>query len=299
MVVCTFNRCKTLQRTLESFRDISTPEGCSWELILVDNNSKDKTKMVAEEFQEEYGLNVEYVFEGNQGLSHARNRGISQARGEIIAFTDDDVIVDRHWLANIEKAFREYEVSCVGGKILPIWEISKPEWLRQDLHYIVALLDHGDKPFYLKSPTIWGANFAVKSEIFERYGVFDINLGRSAKRLFAGEDTEFVRRMLNAGEKVLYYPHAVVYHCIPRERISKKYFRRWKYDQGVLRASLLENSRHKKYMGIPYNPMLDFLKSLIAFFRDLRYLPGNRFVYELGMISYIGFILQIIRNNKL
>ena len=82
-------------------------------------------------------------------------------------------------------------------------------------------------------------------------------------------------------------------------RISKKYFRRWKYDQGVLRASLLENSRHKKYMGIPYNPMLDFLKSLIAFFRDLRYLLGNRFVYELGMISYIGFILQIIRNNKL
>ena len=299
VVVCTYDRCKSLKRTLKSFNEVVFPEGYSWELVLVDNNSKDETKIIAEEFKEESGLNVKYIFEEKPGLSHARNQGIKQAKGEIIAFTDDDVIVDRYWLSNIERAFEEHDVSCVGGKILPIWEIPKPEWLMPQLHYILALLDRGDKPFYLESPIIWGANFSVKADIFGKYGGFDTNLGRIPGRLFAGEETEFARRILNEGEKILYDPNAVVYHYIPSDKISKRYFRKWKYDQGILRASLRGISKHKSYFGIPYNPMTYLVKNALLFLKDIRYLWQKRFLYELRVISYVGFILKIISDNKL
>jgi len=299
VVVCTYNRCESLKRTLKGFSEVVYPEGYSWELVLVDNNSKDETKMIAEEFKEESGFNVKYVFEAKQGLSYARNRGINHSKGEIIAFTDDDVMVDRYWLSNIERAFEEHDVSCVGGKILPVWEIPKPKWLKHDLHYMLALLDYGDKPFYLKSPIIWGANFSVKADIFGKYGGFDTHLGRIPGRLFAGEETEFVRRILNKGEKILYDPNAVVYHYISGDKISKRYFRKWKYDQGILRASLRGNSKHKSYLGIPYNPMTYLVKNALLFFKDTRYLWQKRFLYELRVISFVGFILKIIGDNKL
>jgi glycosyltransferase involved in cell wall biosynthesis len=299
VVLCTYNRCESLERTLKSLIEMSAPEGCSWELILVDNNSKDNTKAVIEEFEKDCKLNVKYIFEGKQGLSHARNRGIEQAEGEIIAFTDDDVMVDRYWLSNIKRAFEEHDVSCIGGKILPVWEIPKPEWLIPQVHYILALLDRGDKPFHLDSPIVWGANFSVKAEIFEKYGGFDTNLGRIPGRLFAGEETEFVRRILNRGEKILYYPDAVIYHCIPRERILKSYFRKWKYDQGILRASLRGIPNPESYSGIPYNPMAYLVKNVLLFLKDVRYLWQKRFLYELRIISLVGFILKIISDNKL
>ena len=214
-------------------------------------------------------------------------------------FTDDDVMVDRYWLSNIEKAFEEHDVSCVGGKILPVWEIPKPEWLIPPLHYILALLDRGDTPFHLESPIVWGANFAIRSDIFEKYGVFDTKLGRIPERLFAGEETHLVRKLLLGGERVLYYPDAVVYHCIPKERISKKYFRQWKYDQGILRGSLRGNSKHESYSGIPGNPLVFLIKNTLLFFKDLKYLPQRRFVFELRIISYAGFILKRISDKKL
>jgi glycosyltransferase involved in cell wall biosynthesis len=101
------------------------PDDSSWEVILVDNNSDDDTRLVFEEFEKHYESKIRYIFEEKRGISHARNRGIKAARGEIIAFTDDDVIVDNYWIQNIEKAFKEHnDVACVGGKILPVWEIS-------------------------------------------------------------------------------------------------------------------------------------------------------------------------------
>ena len=291
MVICTYNKCESLKRTLNSLKEMSAPKG-SWELILVDNNSKDSTQSVIEECEKHRDLNVKYIFEEKQGLSHARNRGIREAEGEIVAFTDDDVILDRYWLSNIQRAFKEKEISCVGGKILPMWEISVPKWLSPELHYILALLDRGDKPFYLESPMIWGANFAVRSDIFKKYGVFDTNLGRIPERLFAGEETYLVRKLLDKGEKVLYYPEAAVYHCIPKRRISKRYFRKWKYDQGVLRASLLKNSGDHQYLGIPYHPASYLLKKAIRFCKEVKNFPQDRFVYELGVVSFIGFMFQ-------
>ena len=223
VVVCTFNRSESLRRMLKSLREAVIPDHLSCEFIVVDNNSDDDTRLVFKEIEKHYESKIRYVFEDKRGISHARNRGIREARGEIIAFTDDDVIVDKHWIQNIDKAFKEHDdVACVGGKILPIWEIPKPKWLKSNLYVYLALLDHGDSVAYMDKPDIWGANFAVKSEMFKKYGLFDSNLGRMPRKLYSGEETEFLQRLQNAGEKILYYPLSIIYHRIPAHRMSKK-----------------------------------------------------------------------------
>ena len=79
-------------------------EGISWELIVVDNNSKDKTRALCEEYKKDAPWHTKYTFEEKQGLSQARNRGIQHAQGKIVAFIDDDVVVDKYWLINIHKS---------------------------------------------------------------------------------------------------------------------------------------------------------------------------------------------------
>ena len=162
---------------------MSVPVNLSWEVIVVDNNSSDNTRKVVEDFVRSSELNIRYVFEGKQGHSHARNTGVKEAKGEIIAFTDDDVIVEKSWIHNIDRIFKEDYVGCIGGKILPIWEKPCPKWLTKDLYGYLALLDYGENPFYIDSPEIWGANFAVKSSLFQKYGYFDTTLGRLPTKL--------------------------------------------------------------------------------------------------------------------
>jgi GT2 family glycosyltransferase len=235
---------------LKSLREAVIPDDLSWEFILVDNNSDDNTRHVFEEVEKHYESKIRYVFEEKSGISHARNRGIKEARGEIIAFTDDDVIVDRYWIQNIEKAFKEHDdVACVGGKILPIWEISKPKWLKPNLYIYLALSDYGDSVAYMDSPNIWGANFAVKSDVFKKYGLFDSNLGRIPRKLYSGEETEFLQRLQNAGEKILYYPLSIIYHCISAHKMSKKYFRKWNFDAGELNGILMKDMKYFNFFN--------------------------------------------------
>ena len=88
----------------------------------------------------------------------------------------------------------------------------------------LGLLDHGDSLAYMDSPEIWGANFAVKSEMFNKYGLFDPNLGRIPGKLYAGEETEFLHRLQNTGEKKLYDPSLIIYHSVSAHRMSKSTF---------------------------------------------------------------------------
>lgn len=234
VVLCTHNRRRSLERTLASLRETRVPEGLSWELIVVDNNSTDGTRDAVQEFARRAGMEARYVFEPVQGLSRARNRGVTEARGEIIAFTDDDVRVAEDWPAWIDRAFKESGAACVGGRILPVWEGTPPRWLTPELGGCLALLDYGDLPIELDHPNLWGANLAVSAEMFRKYGGFDTRFGRIPGKLYSGEELEFLELLLKNREKVLYHPRVVVRHFIPPERLCKTYFRRLRFDQGEL-----------------------------------------------------------------
>src|SRR5262245_54525978 len=116
VVICTYNRAERLRETLESLRKIRTPAGIAWELLLIDNNSSDDTKAVALGFARHFGWALRYIFEEKAGLCHARNRGVKEARGEIIAFTDDDCIADHNWIKAIWEEFaNDPELAVLGG----------------------------------------------------------------------------------------------------------------------------------------------------------------------------------------
>lgn len=234
IVLCTHNRSRSLSRALGALGRLVVSKSLPWELLVVDNNSMDDTPRIVKDFASGSRCRVRYAFEARQGHSWARNRGVAEARGDVIAFTDDDVLVREDWLESIAAAFARHEAACVGGKILPLWERPCPEWLGPEFHPDLALLDYGDRPFLLDLPRLWGANFALKASMFRKYGGFEPELGRTPGRFCSREETEFLGRLLKGGEEVLYDPGLVVHHVIPAERLLKSYFRKRRFDQGEL-----------------------------------------------------------------
>ena len=284
---------------LNSLREAVIPDHLSCEFIVVDNNSDDDTRLVFDEIETHFESKLRYAFEDKRGLSHARNRGIKEARGEIIAFTDDDVIVDKHWIQNIDKAFQEYDdVACVGGKILPIWEISKPKWLESKYDAYLALLDYGDSVAYMDKPDIWGANFAVKSEMFKKYGLFDSNLGRIPRKLYVGEETEFLLRLLNVGEQILYYPLSVIYHCIPAHRMSKKYFRKWTFDKGEMTGLLMNDIQYFNILDFQSLTTKRIIRDTIVSILKVGSFSRHRFGHELRICHILGYLSGRMKQKK-
>jgi glycosyltransferase involved in cell wall biosynthesis len=124
VILCTYNRGEKLGNVLNDFANQVFPEGrFPWELVLVDNNSNDGTKELVQEYKKDRKFPIRYIFESQQGKSFALNTGIETAAGNLLAFTDDDVILDTQWLSSIYKAFGSYpNNNCFGGKVLPVIE---------------------------------------------------------------------------------------------------------------------------------------------------------------------------------
>ena len=235
VIVCTYNRSASLGRTLSSFLQ-STPDGLSWELLVIDNDSTDETKQVVESFITASKLDVRYIFEGKRGLSEARNRGLREARGEIIIFTDDDVIVSPTYLPHVKKAFDELDAMCVGGKVLLEDNLTKPTWWDERCDGAVGKFDRGDSVIVAGRTDHAlmgiGANMSFRRSAFEKYGLFRTDLGRNGADLTMGEDAEMFQRLKKSGERVIYCPGALVYHCPAPQRFSKPYLRRVYYRLG-------------------------------------------------------------------
>ena len=227
LIICTYNRCESLLKTLESVAASVLPPSIEWEVVVVDNNSQDQTSAAVEEFSDRHPGRFRYLFEPTQGLSNARNAGILAAQGEVIAFTDDDVIVHPSWLLNLTRPFLERSWAGAGGRVLPFQGVVLPPWLSLSPPYdlggrVAALFDQGGEPKELNLPP-YGANMAFRREMFQKYGHFRRDLGRRPDSLIGGEETEFGMRLIAARERLFYKPSAIVYHPVPEERLTKEY----------------------------------------------------------------------------
>jgi glycosyltransferase involved in cell wall biosynthesis len=234
VVVSTYNRGEMLRATLESLVGQDS-RGVSYEVIVVDNNSKDETSRVIKEFIASSPVEMKYVFEPRQGVSYGRNAGIERARGAIIAFTDDDVRPLADWIAQIKRAFDLFpQVECVGGKILPIWNNNPPAWLTRNHWTAMALQDYGDVPILVNAEaprSFAGANFSFRTEVFSRIGLFSGDLTR-------GQDTEMLLRFWSAGGQGLYAPDVVVMADVQPERLTKRYHREWHSRNGRINSMM-------------------------------------------------------------
>src|SRR5260370_20743117 len=132
VIICTWNRARSLAAGLRSLEASIVPNGLEWEVLVVDNNSKDDTRAVCESFIAKDPRRFRYLFHGTQGKTNALNAGIREASSEILALTDDDLIVAPHWVADIYYAFQEFDCAAVGGKIVPVWNCRNPSWIPCD-----------------------------------------------------------------------------------------------------------------------------------------------------------------------
>ena len=235
VAVCTYNRSDGLAQTLERILAAGSPVSLEVEILVINNNSTDDTEAVIKRFRER-DPRVRGVFEAKQGHSNARNAAIAAARGAYIAFTDDDVLVDEGWLRDLARVVAEESPGCVGGKVLPVWEGGKPDWMGPELYPMLALLDFHVDRVRLNIPKLWGANLCIDKTMALALGGFSTKTGRSKTMLCSGDDTEFVGRAIAAGYKVIYDPKPTVWHRIGSDRGRKGYFRKWWYDNSRCRA---------------------------------------------------------------
>jgi glycosyltransferase involved in cell wall biosynthesis len=260
VVIPTYNRAAELEQTLASLASVNHPG--SWEVIVVDNNSDDSTPQVIANAAAGFPTALRYVFEPRVGRSEALNAGITAAKGEIIANTDDDVRFEPDWLQQAAEALMREQCDFVGGKVLPIWRGRRPAWLsdKGGQHWaVIALLDFGPEPLeFGKRHAPLGVNLAFKREAFDRAGLWDPGLGRKAGTLLGQEVREWMLRARHAGLRGMYAPNMLVHHVVPADRLRKRYFRKWSYWHGVSRAILYQ--QHPIDMQAPEETNLDFSK---------------------------------------
>lgn len=270
------------------------PAGRSHEVIVVDNNSSDGTRAVAESFSLECPDVFQYVFESRQGKSFALNTGIGVARGHIIAFTDDDVSLDGRWLSEMISVFESCDCAGIGGRILAVWNMATPNWFAEDGPYklggAIVKLDLGDEVCDLDKPA-YGANMAFRRQIFEKYGFFREDLGPNPKNLIRNEDSEFCRRVIYGGEKFIYAPSVIVYHPVEKHRAKKEYFEAWQFNYGRALVRINGNPPSATcYFGIPRYFFKNLLVASLKW--ALSFNAKRRFYYKLQAFEVAGQIAE-------
>ena len=302
VLLCTHNRCESLAKALDSLAGSTLPDSVAWEVLVVDNNSSDRTREVTQNFCDRYPDHFRYLFEPRPGKSNALNAGIKNAMGDILAFTDDDVAVEPTWLQNLTAVLQDSAWAGSAGRTLPEQSFSPPSWIpRKGLHALapLAVFDRGTEPFQL-AETPYGNNMAYRKSIVEKYGGFRVDLGPCANSLDVqkSEDSEFGTRLLESGERLRYEPSAVLYHSVPQNRVQKSYFLGWWFDKARsdIRGFGMEPGIHWFISGIP-----------IYLFRRLsvwtaRWLfafePSVRFDAKIKVWGIAGMILECHRLSR-
>ncbi|MEO1766697.1 glycosyltransferase [Thiobacter aerophilum] len=252
VIVCTYNRAQSLAETLQCLRNQQVMAGRTWEVIVVDNNSRDDTRAVVARFQAQWPI-LRYVFHPTQGLSHARNRGIAEARGEILLFTDDDVHPEPDWLEQVLSGMAQHGADACGGFIAPMFEIAPPAWFTPRFYGFVAVRTErtDDYPITDPSQAPFGANMAFCRWVFDRVGLFDTRRGRTGQVLASGEDGEMFERILAAGLKVVFLGRARVHHKVETFRLTRRYLLRWRYQTSRNIAESRDVPGTRRLLNVP------------------------------------------------
>jgi glycosyltransferase involved in cell wall biosynthesis len=228
IIVCTYNRDKYIYNVLQSLAQNDIPTNL-FEILLINNNCTDKTEEKCNLFQKDYPqITFRYFVETEQGLSHARNRGIKEATGDILIYIDDDALVNKEYVrVYYELFYTEKHIFAAGGPIIPKYETEPPKWMSFfTKELLTGYLYQGNKIGKFKRRYPGGGNAAYRKEVFEKTGLFNVELGRKGDNLVGAEEKDIFDKMASMGMKILYHPKAILYHIIPDSKLTNEYFNR-------------------------------------------------------------------------
>jgi glycosyltransferase involved in cell wall biosynthesis len=239
VAICTWNRAALLDQTLARMRELRIPDGHTWELLVVNNNSTDNTDEVIDKHSDH--LPVQRLLETRQGLSNARNRVLTHTRGDLLLWTDDDVLVDPDWLVSyVETANSNPNAGYFGGTVEPWFETEPPRWVNRNLDllqgpFALRNLGNGIRPF-VDRETPFGANMAFRTAELRGFE-FDPRLGRVGTGMLSGDETSLIDRLKAEGRTGIWIGPAKVRHFIPTVRMTSEYI--WKFFHGLGRTRQL------------------------------------------------------------
>jgi len=248
VVVCTRNRSRKLAQCGAALRAIDYPAD-RWELLIVDNGSTDDTLAVARSLAQGNPVRVQVVEESRPGISAARNAGVRLARGEIVAFTDDDALPSPGWLRELVEALGREDAAVAGGPVVPSFDGELPAWFSDRFLPYLSAWDRGPEVHpltYNDYPR--GANMAFRRGVFQSYGDFSLDLGRQGGSLLSCEETEICLRVERGGDRIVYVPGALVRHLTATERITPRWLARRFFAQG--RSEAIVEWRHAGWRGL-------------------------------------------------
>jgi glycosyltransferase involved in cell wall biosynthesis len=299
VVVCTLNRATRLRSVLTDLSRQEMPANLDWNVLVVDNGSEDQTRSVVEEFMKAEPGRFHYLHERRRGKSFALNAGVEAATASVLAFTDDDLEIDRRWLPEMVRAFDDAGCAGAGGRILPAFQGVPPDWLAAPpvgRHILgpLAQFDLGDTPVRLtRAP--YGGNVAFQRAALMRHGGFRTDLGPTESApLGRGEDVEMANRLLRAGEVLMYVPRAIVRNIVPTERMTKRYFAAWWFHHGL--ASMRADGHPpgtRSYFGVPGYLCRGLVASAVRWLFSLK--PRARFFRRLEFMEILGQLVEAVR----
>jgi len=282
IIIPTRDRHQAVATLLDSIKHLEGLTRVKPEIIVSDNGSKDQTWSSLQEIAADYPVPISSLQAISPGKSSALNEAIAVAKGDVLAFLDDDVVVAPAWLVAWENHFhRSSHPAAQGAVRLPPRESADPEIRRLIEKYrTVRQIDFDGTTSEID--TLNGANIAFRREVFEQIGKFDIRLGPGASG--TSEDVEFARRIREAGIKIGYVRQAIVYHHVDRSRLTEAYFRAIHKRQGASRLLFKRQSAGRIIMDLGRASAQYGFYSIFGGERK-RYRSKGRIYHYLGMLE--------------
>ena len=297
VVVCTYNRSDLLVGALQTLCE-QTLDKSYYEVIVVDNKSKDNTRDIAERFSRSYP-NVRYCLESKQGLSHARNRGWREAKGEYVAYIDDDCKVPEQWLTVAKDIIERFSPGVFGGPAYAFYNAPKPYWFKDSYG--------AHEPFkdarILKNKEcieIFGMNMCFCRTLLETLGGFDVKLGMCGKKIAYCEETALLLRISNTmvDELIYYDPKLYVFHLVRGKKMTVRWlvhswFGRGQYSnycsdlpQSDRRLQLLKQAVHQLRVIAVQLAYATFRRNRVryAYFQNYLYECTYQHLFKLGKL---------------
>jgi len=242
--ICTFKRTELLKRLLERLATQETAGLFTFSAVVADNDSAGTAQPIVAAFSADNSLQVIYCLEPQQNIALARNAALRHAKGDFIAFIDDDEFPAKDWLRNLYQTCVKHDVAGVLGPVKPHFENDPPRWVDKGKFF--------ERPTYGSGHEMDWTESRSGNVLFRKGILTNSEIPFDSEFDTAGEDVDFFRRMTERGHRFIWCNEAVVYEEVPSSRCSRSY---------LLKRALLRGSNFPKHSA---HRLANAARSLVA-----------------------------------
>lgn len=307
VIICTYtiNREKDLNEAIQSVLKQTYED---LEVVIVVDGNENLFKITEKKFSEVSNVKVLLCGSRQQGFATCLNYGIRHSFGDIICFLDDDAIASDKWIPELLRAYQNDDAYGVGGSILPLWLSEKPDFLPDELFWLIGSSVRFFPPELTDVRNAWGSNVSFRKEVFKKVGIFSPVFGRKGNRLLQAEDADFGLRCLTTlGKGITFSPRAVVYHKIYPERVRMRSLMARAFEQGFSKAlicklhgGLSKLSTEKSYLRVLISAAIPkYFKHTLLGSSRVKAVKQLLFMVTIVTLVFTGFLAGFLKGKMI